>query len=304
MDYASGELRTSANDLSLWGTAMLNYGEPSLWSMDIGREVVKCQERSRKNRPINKKNCQFGYGWILLNNVMKQRTAEAWLKGSFQSYDWTDGIWHDGSEAGSQTNIIILPVQGLFVAVLTNTDLNSEMAAQDLTKAVIEAPLPVTLPVSSPTVAPQPIPTSAPTQLPTDSPNPQPQQIPSSTPTPMPTPHPTPMSSLPPPKCPGQAEFVFKVTTDEFPEETKWVLKRDKQVVQKRTYNTYAEAFTSYEESFCIPLTGKFNFRIEDRYGDGLCCNKGNGSYEISVDRDVKRKGGNFKWKQVTRWTS
>ena len=62
-----------------------------------------------------------------------------WLAEAFRDYDWTDGIWHDGSESGSQTNVVILPRAGVFVAVLTNTDGNSDDAAQELTAAAIEA---------------------------------------------------------------------------------------------------------------------------------------------------------------------
>ena len=143
IDYASGSLRTSANDLAIWGNAMLGYGATELWSTDMGREIVKCQERNANNKPINNNNCEFGYGWLLLSNSMKKSTNEKWLKDGFLDYDWTDGIWHDGLEAGSQTRIVILPKAGVYVAVLTNTDLNSETAAQQLTSTVIGAPLPL-----------------------------------------------------------------------------------------------------------------------------------------------------------------
>jgi CubicO group peptidase (beta-lactamase class C family) len=187
IEYGSGQLHTSANDLAKWGDAMLEYGAPTLWSSDIGREVVKCQERDENNELIQT-DCEFGYGWILLSNSMKRRTRRLadstaspsdaltsddstktssitttssettdapttstsssdtadgpwWLEG-FTSYDWTDGITHDGSDAGCQTNILILPKSGLYVAVVTNTDSNSDTAAQELIEAVIDAPLP------------------------------------------------------------------------------------------------------------------------------------------------------------------
>eukprot|EP00536_Pseudo-nitzschia_multiseries_P015614 jgi/Psemu1/69569/estExt_Genemark1.C_9200004 len=300
IDYASGQLRTSANDLALWSSAMMGYGAPTLWSQTMGKEVVKCQERNVKNKPIRKQKCEYGYGWILLNNSMKKTTKEKWLKQGFQQYDWTDGIWHNGAEAGSQTNIIILPMAGVFVAVLTNTDFNSETAAQQLTKAVVEAPLPLSSPTatpqSKPTFAPQVKPSSAPQSNPTIAP----QVKPSSAPQPKPTPPPTENDG----KCPGKAEFVFSITTDEFPKETKWVLKRNNQAIEKRRYNTYKKPFFTSKESFCVPLTGNYYFRIEDRYGDGICCNKGNGSYEISFDGDVKRQGGNFEITEITTWSA
>lgn len=173
IDYASGSLRSSANDLARWGDAMLEYGT-ALWSKNIGREVVNCQERDVNNEPIEQIDCEFGYGWILLSNLMKSRALEtsapsgdestvastdststnstnppsngetteySWWLEAFTNYDWTDGIWHDGSESGCQTNILILPKAGLYVAVITNTDGNSDTAAQELTEAVVSAHL-------------------------------------------------------------------------------------------------------------------------------------------------------------------
>lgn len=343
IDYASGQLRTSANDIARWSNAMLDYGSPMLWSTAVGKEIVKCQEKNVNGEPIGNNNCDFGYGWILLNNSMKQSTQEKWLKQGFSEYDWTDGVWHDGLEAGSQTNIVILPKAGIFVAVLTNTDLNSETAAQQLTQAVVEAPLPslppTPTPLSNPTLAPQPTrapanPTRAPTN-PTKAPtNPtraptNPSKAPTNptraptnptraptnptkaptnptrAPT-NPTRAPTNPTAAPQPdgKCPGEAEFVFSLETDDFPEETKWVLKRNNRVVKKRRYKTYKNPLSFYEESICVPLTGNYKFVIVDRYGDGVCCDKGDGSYEISFNGEVKRRGGDFRRRQRTNWSA
>ena len=272
IDYASGSLRTSAKDLEAWGNAMLAYGASTLWSTEMGDEIVACQERKVNKMPVSQKDCEFGYGWILLDNSKKITTTENWLKQGFKDYDWTDGIWHDGAEVGSQTNILILPKAGVYVAVLTNTDLNSETAAQQLTKAIVDAPLPALDPGT---------PTSAPITAPTSAPNPAPTN------------------------CPGESEFVFSITTDKFPKETKWVLKRNNKTIRQRGYNTYKKKFHSYQESaYCIPQKGNYKFIIEDRYGDGICCNEGNGRYEISIDGNVKKSGGDFNIKEVTKWWS
>jgi len=273
IDYASGQLYTSANDLAKWGHAMLHYGAPTLWSEGVGRNVVSCQEQDTSQKPIGN-GCEYGYGWTLLDNSMKkQSSTESWLKEGFQKYDWTDGVWHDGAEAGSQTNIIILPKAGLYVAVLTNTDLNSETAAQQLTRAIVEAPLP-SMTITPPT---KPPPTLAPSRLPTPQPTSQ--------------------------KCPGKSEFVFSITTDRFPRETRWILKRNnKRFLRKTRYNTYKKSFTSYQESICIPSRGKYTFRIYDRNKDGICCGAGSGNYEISVNGIVKKKGGRFQRRETTIW--
>ena len=167
IDYGSGSLRTTANDLARWGTAMLEYGSPTLWSSNVGSEVVKCQERDETNESVLMEWCEFGYGWILLNdNSMRRRrrrdledrnddatlaptagfsaadfsipsTPASETAGEIK-YDLTDGIMHDGSEAGVQTNIIILPKAGIYVAVLLNTN-DDDSAAEELTAAVIDA---------------------------------------------------------------------------------------------------------------------------------------------------------------------
>lgn len=195
IDYGSGSLRTTANDLAAWGHSMLEYGAPTLWSNNIGHDIVKCQERDENNEPVQT-SCEFGYGWALLNNSMKGRrtrhldesdddsteaptsstsssesssesieeptdaptsissstsssgdssiessNAPWWLEDGFSRYDWTDGMWHDGSEEGVRTNMIILPKAGVYVAVLLNTNESGE-EAEELTAAIMNAPQP------------------------------------------------------------------------------------------------------------------------------------------------------------------
>ncbi len=195
IDYGSGSLRTTANDLAKWGDAMLEYGAPTLWSSDTGKEIVDCQDP----------DCEFGYGWILISNESKRKRRrnlesrqrrgrkleskqrqrrkldevddddfatlhpssqisfsdsmedsfslssssnegdddvdddvdDSWEEGIYR-YDWTDGIMHDGSDAGVQTNLVILPKAGVYVAVLLNTN-DDKYAAEELTEAIIEA---------------------------------------------------------------------------------------------------------------------------------------------------------------------
>lgn len=75
IDYGSGSLHTTANDLVKWGNAMLTYGTQNLWSRAVGREISQCQERDENNEPLEDDDCEFGYGWILLNNDMKERRS-------------------------------------------------------------------------------------------------------------------------------------------------------------------------------------------------------------------------------------
>ena len=52
--------------------------------------------------------------------------------------DWTDGVYHAGAEAGTQTQLTVLPTAGVFAVVLTNTDGNDEEASQKIMRTVLE----------------------------------------------------------------------------------------------------------------------------------------------------------------------
>jgi CubicO group peptidase (beta-lactamase class C family) len=129
IDYSSGQLYTTTKDLSLFLNQMLSYGAPLLWDESIGKSTLQCQERNSKGMAIPASQCEFGIGWIVLNNGMK---GDMPWRTPLHRYDWTNGGEHDGSELGVQTQILVLPVAGVYLGVLTNTDGNSDNAAQYL----------------------------------------------------------------------------------------------------------------------------------------------------------------------------
>ena len=137
IDYASGQLRSTANDLSKFLHAMLSYGFPSIWSdMSLARSNLQCQEQNGKGVTLSPSACGHGVGWEFLTNGMKG--DESWTK-PFNRYDWTNGGSHNGYELGSQTQIVVLPNAGVYLAVLTNTDGNGDEAAQNLGQAFVDA---------------------------------------------------------------------------------------------------------------------------------------------------------------------
>ena len=75
-------------------------------------------------------------------------------------------------------------------------------------------------------------------------------------------------------------------------------------VLRKRGFDFYTKTHWQYEESFCIPRSGTFTFKIFDGYSDGMCCDNGDGSYEIYVDGNLKKAGGTFFWSETTTWPS
>jgi CubicO group peptidase (beta-lactamase class C family) len=129
IDYTSGQLYSTTRDLSLFLNQMLSYGSPTLWNESIGKSSLQCQERNSNGKAIPLSQCEFGIGWLVLNNPMKG--DEAW-RNPLNRYDWTNGGEHDGYELGVQTQILVLPVAGVYLAVLTNTDGNNDIAAQHL----------------------------------------------------------------------------------------------------------------------------------------------------------------------------
>lgn len=202
IDYASGQLYTTAEDMSKWASAMLDFGAPILWSEETGRKMFQCQERNAQGNLPN--NCQVGMGWYRLDNSMKAN-AESYLN-QFKKYDWTNGGMHDGAEAGSQTQLIVLPNAGIFASVMTNTDLNDEYAPQKMASTLAATPLPNNpLPTPQPTTrAPTgssmtPVPT---TRSPTDPPMTPAPTTRSPTDPPM-TPAPTTRSPTDPPMTPA-----------------------------------------------------------------------------------------------------
>jgi len=50
----------------------------------------------------------------------------------------------------------------------------------------------------------------------------------------------------------------------------------------------------NFNVSYCLPKEGRYTFTIIDTYGDGMCCDKGDGSYNLTVDGEIIKNGGNF----------
>jgi len=90
-------------------------------------------------------------------------------------------------------------------------------------------------------------------------------------------------SNPPPPPTGGcnQEELTIRVTLDDYGSETKWVLKNSFNQVVKRggPYENF-QAGTIEEEILCVP-EGCYKLILRDTYGDGMCCNYGEGELEV-----------------------
>jgi len=99
---------------------------------------------------------------------------------------------------------------------------------------------------------------------------------------PSPTPSPTPL-----PTCNTAKDIKVVVTTDNYPGETSWTLTNNcsGQVVGFKAIGDYPQQNTAFSETFCVE-EAKFVFTINDTYGDGICCQYGTGSYDITYGGD------------------
>jgi len=91
------------------------------------------------------------------------------------------------------------------------------------------------------------------------------------------------------------ASFVkVTVVTDDYPDETSWKIKKvsDATVVASRAL--FPAPFTTYEDLVWLPPS-EYEFIIYDSWGDGLCCEHGSGSYQVTdVPGNVLASGGAF----------
>ncbi|MEP2024231.1 MAG: T9SS type A sorting domain-containing protein [Reichenbachiella sp.] len=75
-------------------------------------------------------------------------------------------------------------------------------------------------------------------------------------------------------------QVKLKLTLDSYPEETTWHLKNDEDEIIFSGGPYEGETGTILED-LCVDEVGCYTFTIEDSYGDGICCDLGEGSYII-----------------------
>ncbi|MFM7730032.1 MAG: T9SS type A sorting domain-containing protein [Flavobacteriales bacterium] len=87
----------------------------------------------------------------------------------------------------------------------------------------------------------------------------------------------------------------ISITFDNFPEETSWEITNSQGnvLIYGGTYANQADGST-LNLDVCLAL-GCYTFTITDEYGDGICCQYGNGSYTVTNQFDqVVATGGSF----------
>ncbi|GGE24005.1 hypothetical protein [Psychroflexus planctonicus] len=90
----------------------------------------------------------------------------------------------------------------------------------------------------------------------------------------------------------SEPNVIVNIVFDQYSEETSWEIINDTGDVLFN--NSYDAGSTSTEEGFCLP-SGDYDFFIYDAYGDGICCDFGEGSYQLTFgDGTVIAEGGQF----------
>ena len=102
-------------------------------------------------------------------------------------------------------------------------------------------------------------------------------------------------------RCPDGVEVTVKVFTDDFPSETSWEIKRDDGSLVESKSN-FSSDFSLHETKVCLDTCegNDYEFTIKDSYGDGLCCQYGNGYYDVHVEKDKVISGASFGESETT----
>lgn len=103
-----------------------------------------------------------------------------------------------------------------------------------------------------------------------------------------------------PPAC---TDVNLSITFDNYPEETSWeITNSNNQVVASGgTYASQADGST-INLTECLSA-GTYTFTIKDSYGDGICCQQGNGSYALTSGSTSLASGGSFGNSEATKFT-
>jgi trypsin len=101
---------------------------------------------------------------------------------------------------------------------------------------------------------------------------------------------PTPAPTDPVPCRGDEFEIQFNFKTDGWGAETSWKVE-DSNLNVVKSGNGYSDN-TAYQERACVPKNECHTFTLEDKFGDGFCCNGENQFYEILVDGVERARGG------------
>lgn len=95
-----------------------------------------------------------------------------------------------------------------------------------------------------------------------------------------------------PTPCPdGTGSIVsVQIKTDMYPEEVSWELKSGGVLIDEMdSYDGKNYLYTHY---YCVSSEECIDFKMVDSFGDGICCDYGEGYYEVYKDQELIASGG------------
>ena len=110
-----------------------------------------------------------------------------------------------------------------------------------------------------------------------------------------PTPAPTPVPTNTMVDCPDKS-LDITLETDYYPSETTWTLwdTCDLSGEPVAASGPFNDQETLHNTHVCVESEKQYKFRIEDSFGDGMCCGHGDGNYSLALDGEFIQSGGDF----------
>jgi len=103
-------------------------------------------------------------------------------------------------------------------------------------------------------------------------------------------------SPTPAPSVCTQYLVTVNVTTDTFPFDTSWdLVNQCAGGGQGASRDLYVGSDRNYVDEYCLPVA-TYKFTIRDTFGDGLCCTRGAGRYEVFMNGVSQFTGGTFEY--------
>ena len=114
---------------------------------------------------------------------------------------------------------------------------------------------------------------------------------------------PTPAPVLPPlAQQTGSNSVTVIITTDDYPQETSFQVKNAEGQVFIAG-GSYTGQRTTYSDTKNVP-NGVYQFILSDSFGDGLCCQFGNGGYNLFLNGALVKTGGVFTSTETVIFTA
>jgi len=90
----------------------------------------------------------------------------------------------------------------------------------------------------------------------------------------------------------GSLEASLTVQFDDYPDETTWTLEDEEGMLV--LFGSYTFGIEQVVQTICLE-PGCYTFTIYDDYGDGMCCQWGDGFFSLAIEGDTL-EGGQFAW--------